>query len=367
MTHHDMESASAGHPLRRGIALVVLLASTGCGSGGGPTTTAPVSPAVTDSSRTEAVNRRILSAASTDSVAAASLPSTDYRIGLEDEIDVEVFGVEEFSGAYRVDQSGQIALPLLGSVPAAGRTTLELEDTLETRLAATYMRDPHVTVRVTEMQSHGVSVIGAVNQPGVYQVPGRSTLLEVLAQAQGLSDEAGNRVYVVRPARPGSEALTPSFAADDPSSGSEPPGEIIEVDLGSLLESGRAEENVVVRPGDIVQVRPAGLVYVVGEVNRPGGFTVPPGRPVTVLQALAMAEGLGDMAAADRGMIVREHQDGSREEIPVDLEEVLEGSEAPPMLMARDVLFVPKNGTKSFALGVVNSLVRMVTFRGLVY
>jgi hypothetical protein len=66
-------------------------------------------------------------------------------------------------------------------------------------------------------------------------------------------------------------------------------------------------------------------------------------------------------------VIVREHEDGTREEIPVDLEKVLEGSERAPLLMERDVLFVPKNGTKSFALGAIDTLVRMVTFRGLVY
>lgn len=352
----------------RGVALVALSTAVACGSGGGgqaPATS--VGPPASDSGRAEAVNRRIMSVASADSslASASAAASAEYRIGHEDEVDVQVFGAEQFSGAYRVDQSGQIALPLLGSVPVSGSTTRELEDTLETRLAATYMHDPQVTVRVTEMQSHGVSVIGAVNSPGVYQVPGRTTLLQVLAEAEGLSDEAGSEVYVVRPGKPGTGTGTSdvSFAASE---GADVPGEIIEVDLAALLESGRAEENVVVQAGDIVQVRPAGLVYVVGEVNRPGGFAVPPGRPVTVLQALAMAEGLGDMAAADRGVIVREHQDGTREEIPVNLEEVLEGSEAPPGLHARDVLFVPKNGTKSFALGFVDTLVRMVTFRGLV-
>jgi polysaccharide export outer membrane protein len=114
-------------------------------------------------------------------------------------------------------------------------------------------------------------------------------------------------------------------------------------------------------------VRPAGLVYVVGEVNRPGGFTIPPGRPMTVLQALAMAQGLGSRAAPGRGMIVREGPGGERQELPVDLHAVLKGEESPPVMLARDVLYVPENGVKSFGLGLVNALVRMVTLRGLVY
>lgn len=356
--------------LARPMVLATVLAAVACGSGGGGQgSQAPAGPPgpAADTSQAEAVNREILSRASADSLAAmAGTSSEDYRIGPQDELDILVFGAERFSGAFRVDPSGEIALPLLGSVPASGSTTRELEDTLETRLAATYMHDPQVTVRVTDMQSHGVSVMGAVNQPGVYQVAGHSTLLQVLAEAEGLSEEAGNRVYVVRPGKPGDAVRTAASMGDGGAGAPGTPGEVIEVNLGALLESGRVEENVVVRAGDIVQVTPAGLVYVVGEVNRPGGFSVPPGRPITVLQALAMAEGLGDMAAADRGMIVREHDSGSREEIPVNLEEVLEGSEAPPVLAARDVLFVPKNGAKSFTIGVVNTLVRMVTFRGLV-
>lgn len=356
--------------LARPMAFVTVLAAVACGSGGGgQSSQAPAGPPgpPADSSQAETVNREILSRASADSLAAmAGTPSEDYRIGPEDELDILVFGAERFSGAFRVDPSGEIALPLLGSVPASGSTTRELEDTLETRLAATYMHDPQVTVRVTDMQSHGVSVMGAVNQPGVYQVAGHSTLLQVLAEAEGLSEEAGNRIYVVRPGKPAGPVRTAASMGDGGAGAPGTSGEVIEVDLGALLESGRAEENVVVRAGDIVQVTPAGLVYVVGEVNRPGGFSVPPGRPITVLQALAMAEGLGDMAAADRGMIVREHDSGAREEIPVNLEDVLEGSEAPPTLAARDVLFVPKNGAKSFTIGVVNTLVRMVTFRGLV-
>jgi protein involved in polysaccharide export with SLBB domain len=88
---------------------------------------------------------------------------------------------------------------------------------------------------------------------------------------------------------------------------------------------------------------------------------------MTVLQALAMAEGLARSANADEAVIVRQAEDGSRQEVPVDLEEVLKGSIPPPALEERDVLYVPHNGSKAFALGVVNALVGMVTFRGLFY
>jgi polysaccharide export outer membrane protein len=175
-------------------------------------------------------------------------------------------------------------------------------------------------------------------------------------------------VHVVRPSSPGAPAFDAAATDDLDATTAVAYGqpELIEIDLGALLEEGRTEENLALRAGDIVQVRPAGVVYVVGEVNRPGGFPTPAGSPMTVLQALAMAEGLGGTAAADRAVIVREGPNGERIEIPVNLKSVLDGSDPPPTLAARDVLFVPNNGMKSFGLGVVNALVSMVTLRGLV-
>jgi polysaccharide export outer membrane protein len=357
----------------RAIVIGLLFIAAGCASRGADEAydVGPWPVASGDSTRIADVNQRILTS-SLASAGSASVPD-QYRIGAHDAIEIEVFGVETFSGTFRVEDTGDVALPLLGSVEAAGNTTRELEELIETRLRETFMKDPHVTVHVSEVLSHGVSVIGSVRQPGVYQVTGRSTLLEVLALAEGLTEGAGNTVFVVRPASDRVMEASPRVIQDSLMSqeyDSLPrshDGEVFEVDLGRLLEYGGTDANLEVLPGDIVQVRPAGLVYVVGEVNRPGGFTIPPGAPMTVLQALAMAEGLGGTANADGAVIVRQAEDGSRHELPISLEEVLDGSIPPPPLRPRDVLFVPKNGSKAFGMGVVNALVGMVTFRGLFY
>ena len=364
---HTRPGASARWTVATSLVLLV-----GCASGGSQQAvqSLPQQTAAVDSVRADALNRRIQAAAVRDSASRAILGEREpgYRIGAGDEIEVGVFGAESFSGTHQVEESGEIAIPLLGPITAAGKTPRELETHLEDRLRETYMRDPHVSVQVLETQSLGVSVVGAVGAPGVYQVSGSKTLLEVLAMAQGLTDEAGNAVFVMRQSA-GGRAMPVELASADGLAQAPPSQDahVIEVDLGALLESGDASQNVVVQPGDIVQVRPAGLVYVVGEVNRPGGFTIPAGEPLTVLQALALAEGTGSTAAASRSVIVREMPDGSRVEIPVDLDAVLDGSEAPPALAARDVLFVPNNTAKAVALGVVNGLVRMVTLRGLFY
>ncbi len=385
-------------PRSYGAAAAILLLLAGCVSSRG-TEMAPAgsSPAMSaDSAATAETNRRILEAAARDKLRAPDTGvSPDYVIGAGDVTAINVFGVESLSGSFRVGEDGQIALPLLGPVAAAGYTARQLEDSLQTRLRATYMKDPHVTVQVSEMQSHGVSVLGAVRAPGVYQIAGRTTVLDVLAMAEGLTEEAGQTVLVVRGnSRRGGVAGADSaraaapvdsaqdlaradsaqalgwgdpLPAPDSSLAADQGSEVIEVNLASLLQPGGMSENIAVVPGDVVQVRPAGLVYVVGEVNRPGGFTIPPGKPMTVLQALALAQGLGRTAAAGRSVIVHTLDDGSRTEVPVDLGDVLNGSAPPPVLAAHDVLFVPNNGAKSFALGAANALVRMVTLRGWIY
>lgn len=357
-------------------ATLTLCLTLGCASGGGREATPPpqgpatVSPAEREA--TEELNRRITLAAA-QSAGADDADQDTYRIGPDDRLDIRVFSADAFSGVYRVSGEGEISIPLVGEVHVAGQTPSALEQTLEERLAERYMRNPNVTVQVAEMQSRAVSVIGAVTTPSVYQVRGRTTLLEVLAMAGGLTEAAGSEVLIVRSAR-GSSPDTSFVAAAstttvDPASGEAPAipagSEIVEVNLTRLLESGDA--GLVVRPGDVVQVPPAKMVYVAGEVNRPGGFTLTAGEPITVLQAVALAEGLGPTAASGRSIIVRQREDGGKEEIPVDLEAVLEGEEAAPLLEPSDVLFVPNNDTKSVALGVIDAFVRMFTLRGLIY
>jgi polysaccharide biosynthesis/export protein len=303
----------------------------------------------------------------------AGKADASYQIGPEDRVDVRVFQADALSGVFQVNGDGTISVPLLGPVKAAGYTSSGLEESLEARLKQKYMKDPHVTVQITEMHSHAVSVLGAVNKPGVYQIAGDKTLLEVLAMAEGVKDGAEDVLVMRRgdtaegaasagnvgDVRPASTSLDQG-AADDAT-------EVAHVNLGALVRSGDAAQNLVVQPGDIIAVRPGSLVYVVGQVNRPGGFAMSTGTPMTVLQAVALAQGLGNRAAASSSYIVRKGKDGSRQEIPVNLDDMLSGSTPPATLQPQDVLFVPQNRAKTIALGAVDALVRMVTLRGLIY
>jgi polysaccharide biosynthesis/export protein len=295
-----------------------------------------------------------ISGLATESTAATA----NQRIGANDLLEIKVLEDAELNRNVRVSGDGEISLPLLGEIGAAGQSARELELELESLLRERFILDPHVTVQILEAESQSVSVVGAVNRPGVFQIRGPRTLLEVLALAGGLSEKAGDGVLVVRGSVAHAIATGEAVAADSQSG-------VEEIDLKALLESGELRHNVAVRPGDVVKVKPAGLIYVVGEVNQPGAFQLERGSGLTVLQAIALGEGLRSMAAKGRTTIIRTSPAGERIEIPVDLGDVLAGRALDPTLQERDILFVPNSATRALAVGVVDALVRMVTLRGI--
>lgn len=307
----------------------------GC-AGGAPPAADPAPRAAVQAADPGALRQRIAER-------AQALPPggdpTEPRIGPNDVLEVRVFEAEELSGSVRVSGQGEVSLPLLGAVRAADLTARQFEAALVDRLRGRYVRDPHVTVQITEMQSRPVSVLGAVRQPGIFQLRGARSLLEVLAMAGGLAPDAGAEV-VLRRANDATE----------------------EVDLYALLDADPGA-GTRVYPGDVVSVKRAGMVYVVGEVNKPGAFPLTGGEPVTVLRAVALGGGLRPGATRSRVHLVRTAPDGRRATSTVDLGRVLAGRSADPPLQADDVLYVPNNSARSFTLGAVDVLVRMVTLR----
>lgn len=286
----------------------------------------------------------------------------DYRIGAEDLLEISVYGATDLDRTVRVSADGWISLPLAGDVRAEGLTTRQLAGQIETLLERNYMTHPEVNVFLKEMQSHAVSVLGAVGKPGVFQIPGRENLIEVLSMAQGLADDAGESVIVMRhgePAAPASprspdlrqgNAAAPNDDSAKPESllenGSEGQTSGLRIDLKELLMSADPRYNVMVYPGDVVKVPPAGIVYVVGQVRKPGGFLLKTNEDLSVLQALALAEGTTSTSAGKSARIIRT-QSGKRMEIPVNLTRILAGKAADPVLQAKDILFVPNSAGKT--------------------
>ncbi len=299
---------------------------------------------------------------------APAVSAREYRIGSEDVLNINIFEAQELNREVRVSASGDISLPLIGSVRAAGLTPGELEFVLQELLHRTYMKDPHVSVFVREMQSHPVSVMGAVRRPGVFQIRGSKTLLEVLSLAEGLADDAGESVIILRGAALSTEpepAVDRSGATNQSSSAAQntvgvkevAPGlnsnrsaseNVVQVNLKDLLESDDSRSNPLVHPGDIVKVTRAGVVYVIGEVRRPGGFALKSNERISVLQALALSEGLTRTAAKAEARIIRtDQQSGEREETPINLGKILAGKAPDPILDPKDIVFVPNSAAKS--------------------
>jgi len=302
---------------------------------------------------------------STASSGSARQEVLEYRIGPNDVVSISVFDAPDLDRSVRVSAGGEITLPLLGTFDAAGRTPHELEAAIADRLRAHYMRDPQVSVFVQEMESHGVSVFGAVEKPGVYQIRGVASLVEVLSLAQGISEDAGDTVIVVRgSAAPEEMATTAEVDAGgaNPNGVTAVSGETVEVSLARLLDRPDPQDNVLIYPGDVVKVTRAGVVYVVGEVHKPGGYVLNANQKISVLQALALAEGLTGTAARRRAVIIRtDAVTGQRTQIPIDLGKVLAGRTPDAQLESRDIVFVPNSAARTSLYRGTETVVAMAT------
>ena len=280
---------------------------------------------------------------------------SSYFLGPDDTVTVHVLGSEEVASApLRIGPSGYLSMPLAGRVAAAGRTVEQLEALLRERLK-TYIREPRVSVGVAEFRSRPVSVFGAVNRPGVHQVEGRKSLVEMLSLAGGVSQEAGPWVKITRRVESGVIPL-PGARTDVAGRFS-----VAEVRLGDLLEARRPELNIPIKPRDVIAVPRADMVYVIGGVNRAGRFALNDRESVTVLQALALAGGLKRTAKKKAARILRSREGAQRVEIAVDLGSVMAGRSADVPLEREDILFVPHSGGKVAARRIAEAALAMGT------
>jgi len=306
------------------------------------------------------LNERLMDMARATGGGASGI--SDYRIGPDDLIDISVFEVPELSRTVRVSSSGEISLPLIGTVRAAGLSPVAMEQVLTARLKQTYVKDPQVSVFVKEFKSDPVSVVGAVKMPGLYQIQTRKSLIEVLALAQGFAEgptrQAGRSIIVTR-----KDASSPTSGPQKSSgtSGSEASLPVIEIPIKSLLETGDPKWNVPIYPGDVIKVVQAGTVYVAGSVTRPGSFPLTDFDNITVIQALAMAGGTTKAASRKNAVIIRRDAAGARVEQKIDLGRVLKGVDADSSLGPNDILFVPGSVGKEAALRALETGIQTAT------
>lgn len=282
-------------------------------------------------------------------------PAT-YALGPEDQISIWVSEAEDISSrSYQIDSGGFINLPLVGRIQAAGQTAPGLEAVIAKELSV-YYKDPKVAVSVTEVRSQPVSVIGSVATPGVHQIRGRKTLIEVLSLAGGLRQDAGAVLKITRRMEWGPVPL-PGATTDTTGQYS-----VAEVPLQGIIEAVRPSENIDIRPNDVVSVPKADIVYVVGEVPKSGGFVLNDRKQMSVLQALAMAGGLSPMAAGHNARLLRNNPGSNQKtEIQVDLRKVLSNKAEDLQMKADDILFVPTNASRKVGVRVAEAAVQAVT------
>ena len=278
-----------------------------------------------------------------------------YRLGPNDTVVVRAVDVEEISDKpERIDSRGYLSLPLVGRVEASGLSVEELEIELARRLTR-FVHEPQVTVTVAEVRSQPVSVLGAVNRPGVLQIDGPKTLLEIVSLAGGLREDAGHTIKITRRAEQGPIPLSGS-EADRSGRFS-----VAEINVKQVVEARRPEDNILIRAHDVISVPRAEMVYVIGEVEKSGGFVLEERESVSVLQALSLAGGLTDLAGLDQSRILRGGESdgkgdgngqGERVEIAVDLKAIMAGKSPDIALQREDILFVPRSGKRAASQAV---------------
>jgi polysaccharide export outer membrane protein len=289
-------------------------------------------------------------------VSEKQLPGDRYVLGPEDQITIRAVDADEISDKpIRIDASGYIRLPLAGRVKAMGLTTEQLENEIAERLQP-YIKNPQVQITVTDPRSNPVSVLGAVKNPGVHQIQGPKTLAEALSLAGGLVDDAGYNIKITRRLEYG--AIPLSNAKNDETG----QFSVAEVSVRELLEANNPKVNIRVLPHDVITVPRAERIYVVGEVNKSGGFTLRERESLSVLQALALAEGLSKTAAPGSARLLRpDPKTSARVEIPVNLKSILAGKAEDIQMKSEDVLFIPNNAAKSATLRGIEAAIQIGT------
>jgi polysaccharide export outer membrane protein len=331
----------------RAIALLIIASCTAFA--GGLQTTRSQSAGVTPSGSAAQPGGR-------GSSAVLVSPEEDYRIGPNDVIDIRVENMPELTQTFRVTAAGTFLMPFVGRVSAAKKTTEELAQLIADSLRGDYLKDPRVSVSVKEFNSRSFFIQGSVRSPGVFQIEGRPSMLELLTLAGGLTETHGANAYIIRRIKAteqkGPEPSTAkTTAANDLNAEQEsapeetPKYELKSANINGLLK-GRFDQDVLLEPGDIINIPSSDVFFVAGEVNAPGSFALKEG--TTLRQAISLAQGTNYKAALNRGVVYRENaKNGKREEVQVDIGAVMGGKKEDVLIMANDIIMVPNSRTKT--------------------
>lgn len=268
----------------------------------------------------------------------ANLPA--QPAGVSDLLSVTIYGAPELSRMVRVNTEGEVRLPMLKqAVAVKGMLPVEIESRIaEALVGEGILVDPVVTVTIAEYASRPINVAGAVKRPLTFQATGRTRLLDALTRAEGLAPQAGHEILVTHPGKDGSAPVTERVAVSD------------------LVQKADPAANIALEGGEEILVPEAGRVFIVGNVTKPGALPFDGAGGMTVLKALALAEGLTRFATK-QAYIYRPVDNGPKQEILVELRKIMDRKVSDIALAAGDIFYVPDDRSARLTANIIDKAV----------
>ncbi|MFY9609934.1 MAG: polysaccharide biosynthesis/export family protein [Blastocatellia bacterium] len=306
-------------------------------------------------------------------------PDEDYVIGPRDVIEIKVDDAPELSITASVNADGTFLMPYLKRVKAGGKRTEDLSKEIADGLRGRYLKDPNVLVSVKQFNSRAFFILGAARRPGVYQIEGRPSLIKLITVAGGLTENHGSTAFIMHEVKkeqgsnPGQAAKPNSGAAEaqnvlskttDANGDDEPEFVVRTINISNLFRGlVPKDKDMILEPGDIVNIPVADVFFVAGEVNAPGSFPLSDG--TTLRQAIALSQGITMNAASSRAVIFRhDRSTGQRQEIPVDIGAVMKSRGEDVTILANDIIIVPNSKMKTIGNSVLKALGQGAIQRG---
>jgi polysaccharide export outer membrane protein len=282
--------------------------------------------------------------------------STNYILGPEDLVTVRIFAADDIPDKpSAIANDGTVTLPMVGQVKAAGLTVEQFQQSL-TADYKKYFKDPQVTVTVSEYRSQPVSVAGNVTTPGVVQLRGQRNLMEVISQAGGLRADAGDTATITRNLSEGPIPVQGAFT--DPSG----KYSVAHINIRNVMSGKDPEGNILIKPHDVVTIPRARMVYVMGNVTKPGGYVMTDNDSMSLTQAIALAGGWDHTAALHKAKVLRASANGGeREEISANVKAILDNKAPDLQLHPDDILYVPNSLGKSVSLRSMEAAIAVGT------
>ncbi len=268
---------------------------------------------------------------------AESSNTTSYVLGPEDQITVRVFAADDIPDKpAQIDNDGTVTLPMIGRIHAAGLTVEQFQANLVIAYKK-YFKDPQVSVQVNDFRSQPVSVAGNVNTPGVVQLKGNRNLMEVIGQAGGLRADAGDSVLITRNLSEGTIPVAGAFT--------DPTGKfsVAHINIRDVMSGKDPQGNIMIKPHDVVTIPRARMIYVLGNVTRPGGYVMTDNETISITQAIALAGGWDKSAALSAARVLRADGGAEREQIPLNVKKIMENKSPDLQMKPDDILYVPNS------------------------